>query len=287
MTDTEQVLWDRIASFSIDEGDEALTFPRRLARENGWTTAYANRAIEEYKRFMFLAVVAGHPVTPSDQVDQVWHLHLTYTQSYWDRFCGQVLNKPIHHGPTKGGPEEAEKFDRWYQNTLESYTRFFDQEPPADIWPDASIRFGEDLHFERVNTKRHWVVRKSLFRAAVIAISLAALVVASSIWLAGPDRALGLSRQTELRAQLGNFDWGFVGTAVAIVLSIVVAQWFWKWRGRCPGCGLRRIRALQKTGATDGDKGEEWQCKACGHKEWKDRGLGTVIGGDGGGGCGG
>ena len=230
MTGTEQTLWNDIASFSVDEGDEALTFARRLARENGWTEAYATRAIEEYKRFMFLAVVAGHPVTPSDQVDQVWHLHLTYTQSYWDRFCGQVLNKPIHHGPTKGGPEEAEKFDRWYQNTLESYTRFFDQEPPADIWPDASIRFGEDLHFERVNTKRHWVVRKSLFRAAVIAISLAALVVASSIWLAGPDRALGLSRQTELRAQLGNFDWGFVGTAVAIVLSIVVAQWFWKWR---------------------------------------------------------
>ena len=33
-------------------------------------------AIEEYRKFVFLALVAGHQITPSDQVDQVWHLHL-------------------------------------------------------------------------------------------------------------------------------------------------------------------------------------------------------------------
>ena len=160
MNASEQSLYDRIWQFSFDYGNEELTFARRLARDNGWTQAYAADVIDEYKRFAFLAVVADHPVTPSDQVDQAWHLHLTYTKSYWDRFCGQVLGTSLHHGPTRGGPEEADKFDRWYQNTRESYIRFFGHEPPKDIWPDASIRFGQDLHFQRVNTKRHWVTPK-------------------------------------------------------------------------------------------------------------------------------
>ena len=96
MNETHQALYNRISEFSFDEGEVALSFARRLARENGWAADYAGRAIEEYRRFIFLAVVAGHPVTPSDQVD------LTYTRSYWDRFCGDVLGTLVHHGPTRG-----------------------------------------------------------------------------------------------------------------------------------------------------------------------------------------
>ena len=58
------------------------------------------------------------------------------------------------------GPQESDKFDRWYQKTLKSYRRFFGHEPPAEIWPDASIRFGQDLHFQRINTTQHWVIPK-------------------------------------------------------------------------------------------------------------------------------
>src|SRR5947199_354356 len=78
----------------------------------------AARAIEEYRRFAFLAVAAGHPVSPSDAVDQVWHLHLLYTRSYWVQFCGEVLGKPLHHEPSTGGGGEAAKFDAWYGQTL-------------------------------------------------------------------------------------------------------------------------------------------------------------------------
>ena len=96
MNDAQQGLYERISRFSFDEGELELSFARRLARENGWAADYTRRTIEEYRRFIFLAVVAGHPVTPSDQVD------LTYTRSYWDRFCGDVLGTPVHHGPTRG-----------------------------------------------------------------------------------------------------------------------------------------------------------------------------------------
>jgi len=176
----EDALFRRIQAFRFDEGAPALPFAARLARENGWAPGYAERVIEEYRRFMFLAVAAGHPVTPSDQVDQAWHLHLLYSRSYWDRFCKETLQQRIDHNPTEGGRAEARKFPRWYEKTLASYRRHFG-EPPADIWPGAAIRFGDDLHHVRINVRRHLVIPKARLRhrmeLAVAVILIGALVI--------------------------------------------------------------------------------------------------------------
>jgi len=157
-------LFERIQNFRFDDGDTAFPFVSRLERENGWSVAYAVRAIAEYRKFVFLAVAGGHPVSPSDAVDQVWHLHLLYTRSYWDRFCKETLGRPLHHEPTRGGKQEKDKFAGWYAATLDSYRRHFGEEPPADIWPAAEIRFGDDIHFERVNRTRFWVIPKPWIR---------------------------------------------------------------------------------------------------------------------------
>lgn len=69
-------LYQRIKDFQIDDRHAKFTFSQKLAKENRWSAEYTQRAIEEYKKFAFLAVVAGHPVTPSEQVDRVWHMHL-------------------------------------------------------------------------------------------------------------------------------------------------------------------------------------------------------------------
>lgn len=76
-----QDLYKKLKNWQIDEISSAFSFSKRLARDNGWTHAYARRVVEEYKKFVFLAICAGHPVTPSDQVDQAWHLHLTLSAS--------------------------------------------------------------------------------------------------------------------------------------------------------------------------------------------------------------
>ena len=158
---TEHIeLLDRLEACVLDDSAAAFPFSRRLARDNGWTPTYVQRVVREYKRFAFLAIAAGHPVTPSDQVDQVWHLHLLYTQSYWKEFCGDVLRQPLQHGPTKGGGSEREKFNDWYGRTLASYRAFFGEEPPPDIWPAPAQRFSDDIHFARVNTAWNWVVPK-------------------------------------------------------------------------------------------------------------------------------
>ena len=135
MLDSRQrALWERLESFVIGTGDEPVGFARRLARENAWTPSHAERVVREYLRFVFLCAESGHPCTPSDAVDQAWHLHLVYTWSYWNELC-PLLPHPLHHGPTKGGAAEDAKHHEWYARTLESYRRLFGEEPPADLWP--------------------------------------------------------------------------------------------------------------------------------------------------------
>ena len=67
-------LHERIESYSPDEPGADFPYSARLARDNDWSPDYTQRVVEEYKRFAYLAMAAGHPVTPSDQVDQAWQL---------------------------------------------------------------------------------------------------------------------------------------------------------------------------------------------------------------------
>lgn len=150
----------QILQFEIDDPGVTLTFAWRLARENGWNLSYTERVIREYKRFLVLAMEAGHVVTPSEQVDQAWHLHLTYTRSYWEKLCREILGRPLHHGPTQGGDEEQAKYKHLYAQTLASYERLFGEPPPADIWSPVDVRFDEDLQHVTVNTTRYWIIPK-------------------------------------------------------------------------------------------------------------------------------
>jgi hypothetical protein len=70
MKEEHTVLWKEIKAFELDAPESSLSFSSRLARENGWTLEFSLRAIEEYKKFIFLICIADHPLTPSDQVDQ-------------------------------------------------------------------------------------------------------------------------------------------------------------------------------------------------------------------------
>lgn len=167
----------RIEAFDIDGGAVALSFAARLAREHGWSRRFTDRVIIEYKRFAYLAATAGEPVCPSQAVDHCWHLHLTYTRSYWLRFCKGVLPTPLHHQPTAGGTSEQAKHVAMYERTLAKYREAFGQPPPADIWPPAGVRFGDDTREVTVNTAANWVVSKALIRRSLAAVSLAGLAI--------------------------------------------------------------------------------------------------------------
>jgi len=177
MTHFENQLWDNILGFEFDEPDTKLTFAARLARENGWTSLYTNRVIYEYKKFIFLCCTSSGPVTPSDPVDQAWHLHLTYTKSYWQNLCRDTLSTDIHHNPTKGGKSEQQKFSSLYKGLHEIYAEKFGSQPPPDVWHDAKTRF-TDIDFTRVNRSVYLLVRKPSQRVQELAVQLLIVAIA-------------------------------------------------------------------------------------------------------------
>lgn len=180
-------LWIRIENFDIDGERVAVPFEVKLAKGNGWSRGFAKRAIEEYRRFVFLAMVAGHPVTPSKIVDEVWHLHLTYTRSYWDRMVNEVLGRPLHHEPSKGGRPEDSKHADQYARTLHSYSLFFGHPPPADIWPNRAER--------RTGRKRRLTLATIAMGAAAILGGCAPMLAqgtnAIALWVIGGLVGLG------------------------------------------------------------------------------------------------
>lgn len=177
-------LWQRLADYTIGPGTATLSFADRVSRENRWSSSFTERAILEYKKFCYLAVTAGHEVTPSDAVDQVWHLHLTYSRDYWGEFCPDILGKALHHGPTAGGATEKIRYYEQYAATLESYEDTFADAPPPDIWPAARRRFGKDPQAFRIH----------------------------------PDEVMVLDKQTAI---LGAAGWIALGVMVAVIAGVV------------------------------------------------------------------
>lgn len=143
MNATQLTLWDKIERFPIDDGTATIPFSARLAKEQRWTKKFTESAILEYKRFIFLCCVLDKGASPSKTVDEVWHLHLTYTRSYWENFCRDTLGQELHHIPSQGGHEEDSRHQQWYEETLAHYKTFFGSDPPDDIWPPPGIQAPE------------------------------------------------------------------------------------------------------------------------------------------------
>lgn len=125
--------WVLIQAHSFDDG-QPRSFIRRLMQAQGWSQAHATEAIEQYRRFCFLATVTPGEITPGGPVDEVWHLHLTDTRDYWRRWCAQALQMELHHLPGTGAAGERERLRQQYAHTLALYQRFFGPPPPA-FWP--------------------------------------------------------------------------------------------------------------------------------------------------------
>jgi hypothetical protein len=209
---TNAALWARLTAYELDDERSRFPFSARLARENGWTKLYAKRAIEEYKRFVYLAMVSPGDVTPSDIVDQVWHLHLTYTRSYWNEMCKDLLGTPLHHGPTQGGSAEGLRYSVQYEKTIALYEAEFGHLPPADLWPDEDHRFAGAVHQSWVDKRRFWLIPKPNHAAArVAAVFVSVATMSISGWAVAAN---GTSSKG------GSISWPFLlmGAAVLVVL---------------------------------------------------------------------
>ncbi len=199
----EQELWQRLRAHPFEQPDQGLDFTRRLAREQGWTLTEARAAVDEYRRFCFLACVGDDHATPSAEVDEVWHLHLIHTRDYWSTFCPEVLQSTLHHGPTRGGNDERMRYRQQYADTLARYEQWFGP-PPERWWPGTRERFAEPARVVRVDARRHWIIVKPTFSKSVagvagLLVSVLAAREAAALsgnpldWTAGPFLQLYLA----------------------------------------------------------------------------------------------
>ena len=184
-------LWWRIQDFAIDHAGDELPFSARLARASGWSAKQTAAAIEEYRRFIYLMSISPSPLTPSTAVDQVWHLHLTYTRSYWGELCEGVLGRPLHHEPTTGGAAMAELFDQRYAGTRELYKSEFESAPPAEFWPEAAP---SAARLQWIDRRHYWIFSKDLARRLAfffIPVTIIAVILGSHDGEAGESTGAG------------------------------------------------------------------------------------------------
>lgn len=186
MDDLQGQRWEKLKAMTPGDADALVTFEDKLIRQTGWPRPFARAAIDEYRKYLLLAATAGHPVSPSPVVDEVWHLHLLYTRHYWDVLCPDLLGFNLHHEPATGAAADRTKLDDWYAQTLASYRTIFKTAPPPDLWP-AMPSSGQ---FLRVDAGRSIVLPRRAMTAAVVAggvlfVALIGAVIWMSILLSG------------------------------------------------------------------------------------------------------
>ncbi len=149
--DRKNDLWLRLRNYRFDHlsppqlldrvqaafgGSDASTraFADKLRRKLGWSRHFALRAIDEYRKYVYLGMISDFPVTPPKVIDQVWHEHLLFTRGYRE-FCAEVLRRDFDHHPELVPiDEQTAAFQAQYLATCELYRTEFDREPPTEFW---------------------------------------------------------------------------------------------------------------------------------------------------------
>jgi len=145
-----ETLWNSVQKFDLDQPSGEYCFSIRLASENRWTEDFTEKAILEYKKFMYLAAVSDVMVSPSPIVDVVWHQHLIFSQSYHD-FC-DVLGKAIQHVPSTHHKSQFEQFKRAAEYTEKLYADHFAPQPES-IWKNDTMLGSLKLEPAKIKTE--------------------------------------------------------------------------------------------------------------------------------------
>ncbi|HEX8339936.1 MAG TPA: hypothetical protein VF624_03410 [Tepidisphaeraceae bacterium] len=169
--------WQTIRDTPLGPADAVVAFEDKLVGETGWTRRHAERAVLEYRRYLLLATLDAKGVSPSPDIDRVWHLHLLYTRDYWQHWCPNVLGFPLHHGPATGTNDNRAALDDAYARTLAGYQALFGSAPPSDLWP-AKPMAAKSI---TVDPARVVVLPRGVWRAGLIGVGLlfAALIAAA------------------------------------------------------------------------------------------------------------
>lgn len=171
---------EQLGIFPIGRPQGQASFVARLAAENCWTQAYAQRVLREYRRFLILNTRDIGAVRPSDAVEQAWRLHMLHPRSYFDDLCDGILGRRLDYVPNDGD-DDRERVVREYRDGLDEYRRAFGYAAPADIWPSPEAFAAALGRFRRVRLAP--LLRTTRTRTALFAVGTSATALALSAGL--------------------------------------------------------------------------------------------------------
>ncbi len=126
--------WDAIVEVFGKKNASLHAFARKLGNKYGWDKDFTYEVIEEYKRFVYIAMISDFVVSPSEIIDKIWHQHILFSRGY-RKFCDEVIGKFFDHTPELVPSNiQTAIFNAQYRDTIELYKKEFDADPPAHIW---------------------------------------------------------------------------------------------------------------------------------------------------------
>mmetsp|Transcript_723 Transcript_723/g.851 ORF Transcript_723/g.851 Transcript_723/m.851 type:complete len:244 (+) Transcript_723:613-1344(+) len=130
------------------------TYKENLMLEQMICSNTADKWIFEYKLFLTLGYLSKTSITASEETDQAWHLHQTYTRHYRTSMA-KYLKRTFKHQPTLGGASEINLYDGMYASTIKFYKDVFRTHPPDEVWGSVEARFNPvKFTFRNVNLFR-------------------------------------------------------------------------------------------------------------------------------------
>lgn len=129
---SNRALWGRIAGAHLPVERDGGSFADHLAEIAGLSAPVAHLLEREYRRFLYLAVIAPGARVPSGLVRLAWSYHADH-EAYGAEFSTYVLGRALPFAPASGASPAA------YDATLRAYQREFGTAAPGAIWPAAHV----------------------------------------------------------------------------------------------------------------------------------------------------
>ena len=148
-------LVDRIAEAFGGTDASTKAFASKIARKHGWSSPFALRAINEYRKFVFLGVTGDTIVTPSKVIDTVWHEHLLFTRAYRE-FCQDILQRDFdHHPELLPSDAQTDVYAQQFAATIARYRSEFNVRPPWDIWGTPKFKREKEAYAHAHDVAAH------------------------------------------------------------------------------------------------------------------------------------
>ncbi|NBD33266.1 MAG: hypothetical protein GVY17_09940 [Cyanobacteria bacterium] len=116
-------LWEKVKDYRSEAAIEYY------AREFNLDIDTATEHFEELLKYLCLSATQSEPLTPSDQLDQMWHAFLIQTLDYakFSQMLGKVVNHTTMSAPQSGA----------YSNALKRYQENFGELHP--VWRSPKL----------------------------------------------------------------------------------------------------------------------------------------------------